>query len=239
MTMETNEQQAYRGNITKAYVFKFLTMFHLISGVLIPFFTVWGGIKFSQVMLLQAFYTLTIFIFEVPTGAIADRFGRKTSLVLACLVTSIAALVYGSYPNFWVFMLGEALWGLGTALISGADQAMVYDSLKELGEEDRSKKILGRWQSLGSIAIMIAAPIGSLVAKYVGLRWTVLFWAIPLFLAGGLAMTFKEPKVGRRERTTTYLKTIIEGGKYLRQHKVPQVLAFDFISISALSFFIV
>ncbi len=237
--MTPNEQQAYRRNITKACTFKFLTMFYIFAGVNIPFFTVWGGLKFSQVMILQAFYMLTIFIFEVPTGAIADRFGRKTSLALAGLVTGIAALVYGSYPNFWVFMLGEALWGLGTALASGADQAMVYDSLKELGEEARSKKILGRWQSLGSVAIMIAAPIGSLIAKYIGLRWTILFMAIPLFLASGLAMTFKEPKVGRRERTTTYLQTIIEGGKYLRHHKILQILAFDLISISTLSFFIV
>ncbi len=78
--MTSDEQQAYRRNITKAYIFKFLTMFHLIAGVIIPLFTVWGGIKFSQVMILHAFYMLTIFIFEVPTGAIADRFGRKTSL---------------------------------------------------------------------------------------------------------------------------------------------------------------
>lgn len=237
--MTPNEQQAYRRNLTKAYAFKFLTMLHFFAGVAIPFFTVWGGIKFSQVMILQAFYTIIIFIFEVPTGAIADRFGRKTSLVLAGLVTGIASLVYGSYPNFWVFMLGEALWGIGVALISGAEQAMVYDSLKELGEENRSKKILGRWQSLGSVAIMIAAPIGSLVAKYIGLRWTIIFMAIPFFAASFLALTFKEPEVGRKDKTTTYFKTMIEGGRYLKDHKILQILAFDFISISALSFFIV
>lgn len=237
--MTPDEQRVYRRNITKAYIFKFLTMFHLIAGVIIPFFTVWGGLKFSQVMILQAFYTITIFLFEVPTGAIADRFGRKTSLVLAGLVTGIAAIIYGSYPNFWVFMLGEALWGLGVALISGADQAIVYDSLKELGEENRSKKILGRWQSLGSFAIMIAAPIGSMIAKYWGLRFTIIFMAIPFFLASILAMTFKETQMGRRERTATYLQTIIEGGKYLKQHKILQILTFDLISISALSFFIV
>ncbi len=49
----------------------------------------------------------------------------------------------------------------------------------------------------------------------------------------------KNPKIGREERKTTYLKTIIEGGKYLRAHKSLRVLAFDFVSISAISFFIV
>lgn len=237
--MTPDEQQAYRRNIPRAYVFKFLTMFHLSAGVIIPFFTVWGGIKFSQVMILQALHTLTVFLFEAPTGAIADRFGRKTCLVLAGLVTGIAAIIYGSYPNFRFFMLGAVLWGLGAALTSGADQAMVYDSLIELGEENRSKKILGRWQSTGSVAIMVAAPLGSLVAKYAGLRFTMILMSVPLFLGSILAMTFKEPQIGRRERTATYLQTIITGGKYLKRHKALQVLAFDYVSIAALSFFIV
>lgn len=52
---------------------------------------------------LQAIFTFSIFLFEIPTGVIADRFGRKTSLILSGVVTGIAALVYSSYPSFWVF----------------------------------------------------------------------------------------------------------------------------------------
>ncbi|MFA6654199.1 MAG: MFS transporter, partial [Candidatus Delongbacteria bacterium] len=70
----------FESNIPKAYTYDFLKNFMLFSGVLVPFFTQWGGIKFSQIMILQAVFTLGMFLFEIPTGVVADRYGRKTSL---------------------------------------------------------------------------------------------------------------------------------------------------------------
>ena len=210
-----------------AYVFKFLTMFHLFAGVLIPFFTVWGKISFAQVMLLQAIFTASVFVLEVPTGAIADRFGRKTSLIFGAVALAIGVAVYSIYPNFWVFAIGEVIWACGFALVSGADQALVYDSLKELGEEEKSKKIFGRWESLGVIAIAIAAPIGSLIAEYVGLRYTMIGMSVPFFIATSIAMTFKEPQVGRPAQRAKYFQSIVDGSKYLKSHKALRILAFD------------
>lgn len=237
--MSSSQARAFQRNITKAYLFKFAIMFHFFAGVIIPFFTIWGGITFARVMILQAVFTFSTFLLEVPTGAVADRFGRKISLILASVATAIATLVYSSYPNFWIFVLGEFLWAIGFALMSGADQALLYDSLRELGRESESKKILGRWESLGIIAIMIAAPIGSLIAKYLGLRYAMLLMSIPMMLSGIVALTFKEPTIGRPERSVKYLQTIREGFIHLKDHKILRYLTFDYISISALSFFVV
>ena len=127
-------------NIRKIYTFHFLVSLHFIGGVLIPFFSDWGGISFTQIMLLQSWYAFWIFALEIPTGAIADHFGRKTSLVLGALSTILAVLVFSTFPAFAFFLLGEFLWALGDALMSGADEALVYDSLKNVGHETRSKK---------------------------------------------------------------------------------------------------
>lgn len=81
---------------------------------------------------------------EIPTGVIADRFGRKTSIILGSIVLSIAALIYGSIPNFYNFLLGEFLFAIGVALISGADKAILYDSLKENNQEHLSVKIFSK-----------------------------------------------------------------------------------------------
>ena len=85
------------------YVFKFLVSLHFIGGVIVPFFLDWGQISFTQIMILQSFFVFSLFILEIPTGAIADYFGRKTSLMFAAIATTSAALVYSSYPSFYIF----------------------------------------------------------------------------------------------------------------------------------------
>lgn len=237
--MDAVRETNYRRNIYKAYAFKFLTMFHLFAGVMIPFFTQWGGIRFSQVMVLQAIFTFSAFLLEVPTGAIADRFGRKKSIALAAVVLAVAVVMYSIYPNFWLFAIGEVVWGMGFALLSGADQALLYDTLRELGEESRSKKVLGRWQSFGLFGIAVAAPLGSLIAKYMGLRYAMLLMVFPMIAAAVLAMTIREPEVASEGRQKAWFRSMIDGGRYLAGHKALCVLTFDYISISALSFFIV
>ncbi|MBT4651757.1 MFS transporter [Candidatus Woesearchaeota archaeon] len=233
------EKEKYQKNIKKFYAFRFFKGLHLFAGVLVPFFTIWGGISFTQVMILQAIFTFSIFLLEIPTGAIADFFGRKTSLVIGAVVTAIAAAAYAIYPNFWVFVAAEVLWALGGALLSGADHALVYDSLKELDKESSSKKVFGRMSSIGLMAIAIAAPIGSLIAEAINLRATMFLSAVPMLAAAGIALTFKEPEIGRKKKKEKYLKTIKEGINYFRRHKELRTLTFDYVPIAVLAFFMI
>ena len=221
------------------YVIKLLQNFHFIGGVLVPFFTDWGGISFAQIMILESFYVFSVFLLEIPTGAIADYFGRKTSLICGALVTSVAALVYSSYPNFYVFMLGEFLWAMGFAFASGADEALVYDTLKKIRQQKKSKSIFGRFASVNMAGIMISAPIGSIIAANLGLRFTMMFIAIPTFASFILSLTLKEPKTKKRVESQRYIKTLLSGVKYFKGHRVLKILAFDRISIMALAFFII
>src|SRR3989338_8027981 len=105
MAKQTNSLilKKYKSNIWKSYVVEFFKSLHFFSGVLIPFFTLWGGITFAQVMFLQALFTFSRFLFEIPTGAIADYIGRKTSVAIGMAITAVAALVYASTPSFWIF----------------------------------------------------------------------------------------------------------------------------------------
>lgn len=226
-------------NIPKIYAYKFLLSLHFIGGVLVPFFTDWGGIRFSQVMLLQSFFVFSVFLLEVPTGAVADYLGRKVSLLLAALINAIATWVYASRPDFAVFLVGEFLWALSHALVSGADEAFVYDSLKDLNEEGRSKEVLGRFRSFEMAAFMLAAPVGSVIAAFLGLRHTMLFMSVPFFLAFLLAFTFEEPASATKQGSQRYLATLIGGVKYFRKHRVLRILAFDRISISTLVFLVI
>lgn len=230
---------SYKANIKVMYAFKFLLSLHFIGGVLVPFFLDWGQITFTQIMILQSVFVFSIFLLEIPTGAIADYFGRKTSLILAAVTTAIGAIVYTITPNFSMFLLAEFIWAIGFALLSGADQALVYDSLKKIKSEKQSKKIFGRFNSFELTALMISAPIGSLIAATIGLRFTMMFMAIPFLIAFFVAFSFKEPKTKKKIESRRYFDTLLSGIKYFKSHKVLKILAFDMISISALVFFII
>jgi MFS family permease len=230
---------SYKANIKVMYAFKFLLSMHFIGGVLVPFFLDWGQITFTQIMILQSIFVFSIFLLEIPTGAVADYFGRKTSLIFAAITIAIGAIVYTITPNFYMFILAEFIWAIGFALLSGADQALVYDSLKKIKSEKQSKKIFGRFNSFELTALMISAPIGSLIAATIGLRFTMMFMAIPFSIAFFVAFSLKEPKTKKKIESKRYFNTLLSGVKYFRGHKVLKILAFDMITISALVFFII
>jgi len=228
-----------QSNIWKIYLFNFFISLHFVGAVLIPFFLDWGKISFFQVMILQTWFVIWVFLLEIPTGAIADFWGRKTSLALACLVSALGAFVYASQPEFLMFLLGEFLLALGFALLSGASDALIYDSLKTEGQENISKKVFGRVTSFSMLGLMVAAPIGSIVATSLGLRWTMLLMATPFTIAFFIALTLKEPKTKTKDESPRYLQILFGGVKYFYNHKILKTLAIDSVVIGILIFFLI
>lgn len=229
----------FDSNIRKAYVFNFLTSLHFIGGVLIPFFMDWGKISFFQIMILQSWFVVWVFLLEVPTGAVADRFGRKASLVASSVVWIIGLVVYTSKPDFLIFLLGEFILAVGMSLSSGAAEAFVYDSLKEAGEEKRSKNVLGRFGSFEMAGLMVTAPIGGFIAATLGLRYAFLLMVIPFSAACLIALTFKEPKAEKKVESVRYFQALVGGAKYFYSHKILRILAIDGIVIAVLSFLLI
>lgn len=194
--------------INKNYVYAFFKNFAFFSGVLVPFFTDWGHISMFQTMVLQSWFSVWVFILEIPTGAVADKIGRKHSLVMGSLTIAIATLVYGSIPSFGIFLLAEFLFAVGYALNSGADQALLYDTIKSRGREGESKQIMGRADALMLGGMMLAAPMGSLIAARFGLNAPQLATAIPMLIAAGIAWTIPEPRIHLGSESLRYLDII-------------------------------
>ena len=229
----------FQSNLWKMYLFQFFTSLHFLGGVLVPFFLDWGQINFTQIMILQAWFMFWVFILEIPTGAVADYLGRKWSLLLGCLANIIAVIVYTSMPNFYIFLVGEFFWAMASALMSGADQALVYDSLKKIKDEKQSKKVLGRMESFSLIALMVSAPIGSIIASFFGLRMTMLLLAVPLLIATFISLTFHEPKTSRKVESTRYLNILRTGITYFHKNKVLKILALDMVIITSIAYFMI
>ncbi len=226
-------------NLFKAYLFKFLVSLHFFAGVLVPFFTEWGRISFTAIMVLQSIFQASILLLEVPTGAVADRLGRKISMALGALIAAGGMLIYSSVPSFWVFALGEVCFAAGYALLSGAQEAFVYDTLKVAGREADSKGILGRFGALGITGIMIASPAGSWIADIAGLRYTMMAAAAPAALAALLAFTMDEPPAGDATKRPPYRTIVRQGFREVLASRPLLYLSFDRIAVGVMVFFVI
>lgn len=228
-----------RSTIWRYYIFVFLNGFVLFSAVLVPFFTEWGGISLFQVQLIQSWFMLWVFLLEVPTGAVADHFGRKFSIALGAIIFSFALILYASIPSFIIFLIAEFILALAISLVSGADKALVYDLLKKAKREKDAKKIFGRSHAIMLVSMGIAAPIGSLLAQKFGLNVPVLLSAIPFFIASLVAWSIKEPKIrNKKSESKRYFDIAIKGFLFFYKHKELRVMALDAIIVSSATYFL-
>jgi len=237
---ELSKEKGWKSNIWKSYLIHFIEGFHLISGILLPFFLTWGKLTFVEVMLLQSYFTVMILVFEIPCGAIADYISRKFSLLLGALSTAFAALIYGSYPNIFIFVIGETLWAFGAALTSGTNQAFIYDTLRKLGRENDVSKIMARNRSFQLLGIGISAPIGSIIGAYFSLNLVMSLIFFPFIIATLISLTLKEPNHDlERKKTENYFTIVKSGFIELTKNKILRILAVEMIIMESLVFFII
>ena len=148
----------YEKNIRNYMLYRFFWSMLIIGPVLTPYLR-WKALSYTEIMWLQSIAALSVVCFEVPTGAIADKISRKLSLALSGLCLGIALIIYIQTSDFYVFAIGEVLFGLGITFGSGADSALLYESLERMGRKHDYAHIEGRTasfvfagQGIGSIA---------------------------------------------------------------------------------------
>jgi MFS family permease len=229
----------YRSNIWKMYMDSLFFYMHFIAAVLVPFFTEWGRISFSQVLFLNSWYMFCVFLFEIPTGTIADFFGRKISMFLGSVVSILAIIIYVSYPNIYVFMAGETIWAVAFTLKSGANEALIYDSLKSIGQEERSTIIFSRIESFKMAGILIGALLGGVLARYGGLKMPIIAMTVPFGLSAVFIATLKEPPVGEKAAKASYVQILKGGIDFFARHRILKILTFDMVAIGSFTFLII
>ncbi len=196
-----------KGNVRKYYFYQFFNHFELFGPVIVLFWQA-RGLNMTQIMILQSIYALAIVFLELPTGAIADYFGKKLSLILGSLLFAIGMFVYGLSFKFWQFTIGEVILASGAAFISGADRAFIHEVLKAIKREKDYKKVEGRAQGLKQTAHTIGNLIGGFVGTF-SLGLTLIISAATSLVAFFLGMTFKRTREKLpREEETKYLEII-------------------------------
>ncbi len=117
-----------------------------------------------EIFVLKAIYSVAIVAIELPSGWMADVLGRKKTLISGSILGSAGFLLYSFSCSFWTFAVAEIILGIGHSFISGADSAMLYDTLKAENKTERYTFEEGRLASVGNLAEAIAGIVGGFLA---------------------------------------------------------------------------
>jgi MFS transporter, DHA3 family, tetracycline resistance protein len=154
-----------------------------------------------QLVLLGTALEAVIFVFEVPTGIVADVYSRRLSVILGYGITGLAFALQGSFPYFLPILIGEMIWGLGWTFISGAEDAWLAD---EIGEEKLARAYLRASQAgrIGSLlGIVASSTLGTMHLGLPIIISGVAFVVLALFLALLMPETGFRP-TPRQERSS-------------------------------------
>ena len=208
-----------RRNERLYYAFMFLMEMGFWFGIWIKYLTVSRELELKYILLMDLPFWLAIAVLEAPFGALADRIGHSRVLALGAGVYALTIAGFGFTTNYWMLFGDYMLWAIAMACRSGADQALLFDSFRQGGMEERFSKVVGR-----GFAIMIAAGttgviLGGVLAAFTSMAFTVQISFIGPLLAMFIALAMVEPHV-EHERPN-YLENLKRGFKFAWQ--TPQV----------------
>jgi DHA3 family tetracycline resistance protein-like MFS transporter len=134
------------------------------------------GLNPLELVLVGTVLELSVLLFEVPTGVLADTYGRKPSVVVGFLLLGAGFILEGSVPVFSIVLAAQVVWGVGYTFISGALQAWIADEAPE--------RNLGRVYLRGEQADYLGSLIGALASGVLAIEARNL----PLLLGGALTV---------------------------------------------------
>lgn len=151
-----------------------LTLFNTLAASLIwginTLFLLSAGLSATQAFAANAFFTVGQVLFEIPTGIIADTWGRRASYLLGALTLSVSTGLYywawTAHAGFWIWAASSILLGLGFTFFSGATEAWLVDAMKFSGFTGNMESVFGKGQSIGGVAMLLGSVAGGVIAQY-------------------------------------------------------------------------
>ncbi|MEW5922885.1 MAG: MFS transporter [Candidatus Zixiibacteriota bacterium] len=138
-----------------------------MGGIILPVYVLYFRlfeITLFQVALLAAVFEATIIIFEIPTGRLADRYGRKLSTFIGFGLYALSALIFILFRNFIGFLVAEIIFGIAETFISGALEALAVDSLPESERDKRLAGLFANRTVYKTASLLCGMVLGGLIA---------------------------------------------------------------------------
>lgn len=178
---------------------------------------------FSVVMVSSA-------LFEVPTGVFSDLIGRKRTVLCGALFATLSAIFYAIGQTYWILFVGAVLEGISRSWYSGNNDALLHDSLRDIGKIDLYSHYLGKTSAMFQGALMIGGVAGSILAQW---SFPLIMWlsVIPQITCFFISLFLTEPTHSTKGKANIFSHIKISvfhlwNNKILRLLSIQDILSF-------------
>jgi len=185
MTRNTAER-----NLKLVLTTSILSGFRMYEGVLAVYLAILTD-SYAIGMAYFALINISSSIFEVPTGLVSDRLGRRLTLASHFFIDALTILIVLLATDAWGVYLAGMLGGLSMALRSGTKSAFVYENLVLLGRPDQYKRVWGRIRAFNRYSFTLAGGVGAVIIYFSGVTTALALSLVPLRLAFVLSFWFQ------------------------------------------------
>lgn len=210
------------GNINKVIIINFCQRFHLYVHAM-ALLLLARGLTLVQISLIESIMIFTIFLMEAPTGVLADRLGRKWSILASTFLLMCAEFIFIFARDYGWYVIIALLTGAGFAFASGAIEALVYDSLPDDdAREDNMKRAMGRVNSWGQIAFVISPIVGALIIGDAAPEHfipAIALTVVALLIGLLVCLTLREPVIDSSEKKPSSFVLFRDGLSLLRHNR--------------------
>jgi MFS family permease len=201
------------GNILKLNIFAALKMMLFPMAIITVFWKDQIGLSLSEILLVNVFFSTANLLMEYPSGYVSDRLGYRFALVIACLFGISGWTAYLFAHTFWHVIGAELLLGVCYAFISGSDNALLYETLRDGGRTELYTRCDGRmagWAQIGEAGGALCAGWMYVTAPLLPFMVQIGVWAVAL----AVALSLHEPTVQKGPKISSHLHEALRISRY-------------------------
>lgn len=172
--------------------------------------------------------TITQTLFEIPTGIISDRVGRRMSMILSALLILLSFLSFaiaGNYNSSFLLVLGGFLWGISDSFMSGTDEALIFDTMSELRKKHKYDIVFAKSRIFHQLGGATSSLIAIFILYFYSLHFLAWVSVLPAFAQFICSLFFVEPQINSTKEINSF-EHLRAAWQNIKNNKKLQKIAF-------------
>lgn len=220
-------------NIRLFYGLGLAREFTPLLAVWVVYLTDFRHLTLTQVGVMEGLFWAVKLALEVPSGAFADRFGRRATFLMCIGLEATGTAMFALAGDFTLLVASYVIWSAGLAFRSGNDEAYLFDSLSAGGREPEYSDRIGVYLALGTVSLLAGGLAGGVLAEITTLQIAVAAALVPFALALPLVIMMEEPPRHAAVKHDSMLATLRAGIRAVRENDDLRNILLLQVSLSA------